>query len=332
MMEEEKAGLDEVLEVTIKQIKARWGDESIHVSGEDPLRDKGVISSGISQLDDILGNGGLARGSVVEVFGPEGSGKSTICLQIIKQAQEQGITCAFIDMEQVLNPDYASKLGVDIEKLIISQPDYMEAAFGVCDALVRTGKVGVIIIDSIASLVPKAEVDADVDKETMGLQPRKMSAFLRKVNPLVASTDTLLIFTNQLREKVGMVYGNPTTTPGGRAIRFYATYRLEVNIKERLEENGEYVGNKLKVTTVKNKRYMPYKVTYFNLRFGEGVDLLASSIDKAIEMGIITKKGTWLNFDGNVYQGVRRMKEALNESPELKVQFDTALAAVPPEE
>jgi recombination protein RecA len=265
MDEAEKMELDEVLHTAIKQIKSRWGDECIHVSGEDPLKTKPIVSTGIDNLDAILGNGGLTCGSIVEIYGPEGSGKSTLCLEIIRQAQAADMTCAFIDMEQVLDPVYADRLGVDIDKLIISQPDYMEAAFGIVEQLIKTGKVGVVVIDSIASLVPKAEFEADIEKETMGLQARKMSSYLRKINPIVNATNTLLIFTNQLREKVGIVYGNPTTTPGGRAIRFYATYRMEVTIKERLEDNGEIVGNKLRVTVVKNKRYMPYKVTYFDL-------------------------------------------------------------------
>lgn len=285
-----------ILDRAVSEIRAKWGVGSIHVPGEHLTIDKERLPTGIPVFDTILG-GGIARGTLSEIYGSEGAGKSTLCLQLIASAQQNGMKTVYIDMEQVLNTKYASDLGVDIESMYLAQPDSMEQAFSILEALVKTGEIGLVIVDSLASLVPQAELEKEVGEQTMGVQAKAMSTWLRRFNPIIAHTNTIVIFTNQLREKIGG-YGNPQTTSGGRAIKFYASYRIEVAIVEKIKDtSGVHVGNKLRFTTVKNKWGMPYQTVEVDLYFGQGVDLIGGYIDTACHYGIINKSGAWYRFN-----------------------------------
>jgi len=306
----EEVSSDAVLDTAVAAVRKRWGITSLYVPGEENTAiDKDVMSTGISPLDKILGNGGLAKG--------------TLCLQIIAEAQKQGIKTLFIDQEQALNTDYASRVGADITNMYIAQPDSMEMGLGILEGLVRTGQVGLVIVDSLASMVPEAELQMDILKQGMAIQAKKMSEWLRRFNPVIARTNTIVIFTNQMREKVGVMYGSPKTTPGGKALKFYASYRLEVKVKERITDAaGTVTGNVIEITTVKNKKFPPYKSTEVNLVFGEGVDIIDVLIDDAVEIGLMGKSGTWytvIGLDGESHQkqGKANMKAYILENPDL---------------
>jgi recombination protein RecA len=320
-----------VLDRAVSEIRKKWGADSIYVPGEELEIDKEVMATGIPPLDDILGNGGIVKGSIIEIFGEEGSGKSTLCLQMIAQAQKMGIVTAFIDQEQALDTAYAEAVGADISKVYISQPESMEMALGIVESLVRTGEVGLVIVDSLASLVPEAELRMTVQEQGMGLQSKKMSEWLRRFNPTVSNTNTILIFTNQLREKIGSMYGGKVT-PGGKALKFYASYRIEVRVVQKIKDSaGVIVGNELEITTKKNKKAAPYQSTRVRLNFGEGVDIVDAMVDDAVELGLIEKSGNWFvlhsSMGGEKFNGKGQLKEFLISKPDLLSQISSDVAS-----
>jgi recombination protein RecA len=328
---EESSEDSKVLDLAVAEIRKKWGTESIYVPGEEMTIDKEVMPTGIPPLDDILGNGGIVKGSLIEIFGEEGSGKSTLCLQIIAEAQKLGIKTAFIDQEQALDVRYAQDVGADISKCYISQPDSMEMGLSIIESLVKTGEVGLVVVDSLASMVPEAELKMTVQEQGMGIQAKKMSEWLRRFNPVIAGTNTIVIFTNQLREKIGSMYGGKTT-PGGRALKFYSSYRLEVRVvKKIIDSAGIVVGNRLEITTVKNKKASPYQKAEVRLTFGEGVDIVDALIDDASELGLVDQSGNWYTFHeamgGHKFNGKAQVKKYLLDNPEdlVKLQSDVRM-------
>lgn len=314
---------EQLIDRAVGEIRNRWGVDCVYVPGEQKKIEKPILGTGIPQLDAIVGNGGIVRGSILEVYGENGSGKTSLCLQIVAQAQKEGLKVLFIDQEQVLNAKYAESIGVKIDDWYIAQPASMEEAFSILESFAKTGQFGLIIVDSLASLVPQAELDKTVEEQTMGIQPKLMSTFLRRINPVLSKTDTTVIFTNQLREKIGG-YGNPSTTPGGKAIKFYASYRLEVKIIDSIKgPGGVRVGNVLQVTAVKNKWEKPYAYDEITLMFGEGVDKILGYIDIAEAYGLLVKKGAWytaspefgFSFDETQFQGKAKLKAFFEENP-----------------
>lgn len=325
-----------VLDQAISQIRAKFGPESIHVPGEEILCDRERFATGIPPLDEALGGGGLAKGTIVEIYGSEGAGKSTLCLQIISQAQKIGMKTVFIDQEQALVPKYAESLGVDIGDMYIAQPSSMEEAFGITEALIKTGAIGLVVIDSLASLVPQAELEKEAGEQTMGIQPKQMSAWLRRINPVIAKTNTIIVFTNQLREKLGG-YGNPEVTPGGRAMKFYASYRMQVAIKKKITNaSGMITGNNLEITVVKNKYSQPYGKAEVIMNFGEGVDIVSAYVDTATSLGLFAKRGNWYvpnttyildGVDvGAGFNGKRKARDFFEENPNHLEELKEAIA------
>ena len=282
------------LELAMVEIDRHYGNGSIMRLGNDVAQPWPSISTGAYSLDDILGIGGLPLGRIVEIYGPESAGKSTICLSVIAEAQKMGGTCAFIDAEHAVDPIYAQALGVNMDDLLFSQPDYGEMALDIVDKLVRTGAVSVIVIDSVAALTPKAELEGDMEKNHVGQQPRMMAQAMRKIVANASKTKTLVLFTNQIREKIGIMFGNPETTPGGRALKFSASVRIDLRRKEELKDkNGNITGIRVRAKTIKNKMAPPLKVCEFDIRYGKGVDTVGCIADMAIERGLIQRKGAW---------------------------------------
>ena len=311
------------IELAISQIEKQFGKGSVMKLGDSVKLNVESISTGCIDLDLALGIGGVPRGRIVEVYGPESSGKTTVALHIIAEAQRIGGEAAFIDVEHALDPVYAKNLGVDINNLIVSQPDTGEQALEICETLVRSGAIDVIVIDSVAALVPKAEIDGDMGDSHIGLQARLMSQALRKLTGAINKSKTCAIFINQLREKVGVMFGNPETTPGGRALKFYASTRLEVRKVENIKQGNDVVGTRTKVKVVKNKVAPPFKQAEFDIMYGEGISKVGSILDAAANNDIIIKSGAWYSYgDTRIGQGRENAKQYLKDNPAVAQEID----------
>ena len=296
----------------------RLGDAANHLQVE-------VIPTGCLHLDFALGVGGLPKGRIVEIYGPESSGKTTFALHCIAEAQKQGGTAAFIDAEHALDPIYAQKLGVDINELYVSQPDNGEQALDICEALVRSGAIDVVVIDSVAALVPKAEIEGDMGDSHVGLQARLMSQALRKLAGAISKTNTVVIFINQLREKIGVMYGNPETTPGGRALKYFASMRIDMRRVETLKNGSEMIGNRTRAKVIKNKVAPPFKEAEFDIIYGEGISKVGEIIDLGTKLEIIDKAGAWFTVNGERIQGREAVKEYLMSNPEVCDEIESQI-------
>ena len=312
------------LESALAQLNKTYGKGAVMKFG-DAAADANlqVIPTGCLELDMALGVGGLPRGRVVEIYGPESSGKTTVALHCVAEAQKMGGVCAFIDAEHALDPVYARKLGVNVDELYISQPDTGEQALEICEALVRSGAIDMVVIDSVAALVPRAEIEGEMGDSFVGLQARLMSQALRKLTGVIAKTNAVAIFINQLREKVGVMYGNPETTTGGRALKFYASVRLDVRRGEQLKNGSEVIGNRTKVKVVKNKVAPPFKVAEFDIIYGEGISTEGTLLDMAVDRDIIHKSGAWFSYkDQRIGQGRENARLFLKDNPEIAAEID----------
>lgn len=315
------------LETALLQIEKQFGKGSIMKLGEESAkRDVPSISTTAISLDMALGVGGIPRGRVIEIYGQESSGKTTLCLQIVSNAQKKGGVCAFIDAEHALDPSYAKKIGVDIDNLLVSQPDTGEQALEICETLVRSGAIDVVVIDSVAALVPRAEIEGDMGDSHMGLQARLMSQALRKLTSCIHTSKTCVIFINQVREKIGIVFGNPQTTPGGRALKFYASVRLEVSKVSPIKEGDIMIGYTTRVKVVKNKVAAPFRTAEFDLMFDEGISRVGSLLDVAVQFAIIEKSGSWYNYNGErIGQGRENAKGFLKGNPKLADEIEAKI-------
>ncbi|EGK59525.1 recombination protein A [Centipeda periodontii DSM 2778] len=315
---------EEALENALKQIEKTHGKGAIMRLGEAKANmNIEVISTGILPLDIALGVGGIPRGRIIEVYGPESSGKTTVTLHMIAEAQKAGGLAAFIDAEHALDPEYARKLGVNTEDLLISQPDTGEQALEIVDALVHSGAIDIIVVDSVAALVPKSEIEGDMGSSVVGLQARLMSQAMRKLTGIISKTRTVAVFINQLREKIGVTYGNPETTTGGRALKFYASVRIDVRRADSIKQGTESLGNRTRAKIVKNKVAPPFKTAEFDIIYGEGVSRLGSIIDMGVELDIVNKSGAWYSYEGTrLGQGKENAKETLEEKPELIAEIE----------
>lgn len=317
-MEKEKA-----LELAIAQIEKQFGKGSIMKLGENAKLNIEVIPTGALTLDIATGIGGVPKGRIIEIFGPESSGKTTVALHIIAESQKKGGIAAFIDAEHALDPGYAKKLGVNIEDLIISQPDTGEQALEIAEALVRSGAVDVIVVDSVAALVPKAEIDGEMGDSHIGLQARLMSQALRKLAGAINKSNTVAIFINQLREKVGVMFGNPEVTTGGRALKFYASMRLDVRKIETLKKGDDVYGSRTRVKVVKNKVAPPFKQAEFDIIYGKGISNVGCILDMAVEADVVNKSGAWYSYEGTrIGQGRENSKEYISNNPELMDEIE----------
>lgn len=317
----------EALQAALSQIEKAFGKEAIIRLGEKTAKTKvSVIPTGALSLDLALGVGGLPRGRIIEVFGPEASGKTTLTLHIIAQAQKQGGVAAFIDAEHALDPLYAKKIGVDIDNLLISQPDSGEEALEICEKLVRSGAVDVVVIDSVAALVPKAEIEGEMGDQHMGLQARLMSQALRKLTAIASNTKTAIIFINQIRHKIGVMFGNPETTPGGLALKFYSSVRLDIRKIENIKQGEMVIGAKIRVKIVKNKVAPPYRMAEFEMINGIGISKEGCLIDMGVESGIIEKTGSWFEYKGQrLGQGRENAKDFLKSNPNVADEIEKEL-------
>jgi recombination protein RecA len=321
MIEKKKA-----LEMALSQIEKQFGKGAIMKLGEESHLNIETVPTGALGLDIALGVGGVPRGRVVEIFGPESSGKTTVALHIIAEAQKAGGEAAFIDAEHALDPVYAKKLGVDIENLIVSQPDTGEQALEIAEALVRSGAIDVIVVDSVAALVPKAEIDGEMGDAHVGLQARLMSQALRKLSGVISKSKTTAIFINQLREKVGIIFGNPEVTPGGRALKFYSSVRLDVRRIESLKQGNEIIGNRTRVKVVKNKVAPPFKEAEFDIIYGEGISKEGNVLDVAVNIDVINKSGSWYSYgDQRIGQGRENAKQFLRENPDVCEEIESKI-------
>ncbi|MDA8233252.1 MAG: recombinase RecA [Clostridia bacterium] len=315
------------LEMALGQIEKQFGKGSIMKLGEASAKmNVEVISTGSLALDIALGVGGVPRGRVVEIYGPESSGKTTVALHIIAEAQKNGGTAAFIDAEHALDPVYARNLGVDIDNLLVSQPDTGEQALEIAEALVRSGAIDVLVVDSVAALVPRAEIEGEMGDSHVGLQARLMSQALRKLTGVISKSRTTAVFINQIREKVGVMFGNPEITPGGRALKFYASVRLEVRRVETLKQGADMVGNRTKVKVVKNKVAPPFKQAEFDIMYGEGISREGGIIDMGTQLDVLEKSGAWYSYNGErLGQGRENVKEYLKEHPEVTREIEAKI-------
>lgn len=322
-MADEKDAKVQALKIAIEQIEKQHGKGSIMKLTDGPIMKIDSISTGSISLDAALGIGGVPRGRVIEIFGPESSGKTTLCLHIIAEAQKGGGICAFIDAEHALDTGYARKLGVDTASLLLSQPEYGEQALEIVETLVRSGALDVIVIDSVAALTPRAEIEGEMGDPSMGVQARLMSQALRKLTAAIAKSKTSVIFTNQLRMKIGVMFGNPETTTGGNALKFYASVRLDVRRIEALKDGTNVIGNRTKVKVVKNKVAPPFKEVQFDILYNEGISKLGDLIDVAVEKNIIAKSGSWFSYkDERIGQGRDAVKAFLTANESLAKQID----------
>ena len=317
---------EKAIEIAVGQIEKQFGKGAIMRLGQDALVEIPHIPTGSISIDHALGIGGVPRGRVVEIFGPEASGKTTLTLQIIAQAQELGGTAAFVDAEHALDPTYAKNLGVDLENLLVSQPDNGEQALEIVEVLVRSGGADVVVVDSVAALVPRAEIDGEMGDAQVGLQARLMSQALRKLTAVVSKSRTCLIFINQLREKIGIMFGNPETTTGGRALKFYSSVRIDIRRIGAIKDGDQIVGNRTRVKIVKNKVAPPFRMAEFDLMYGEGVSREGDLLDLAVDRHIVEKSGTWFSCNGErLGQGREKVKLFLKQNPEI---FDAIDARV----
>ena len=313
-----KDGKKQVLESTLNNLTKRFGEGTIMKLGEAAKMKVEAIPTGALPLDIALGVGGLPRGRVIEIYGPESSGKTTLCLHAIAEAQKRGGICAFIDVEHALDPAYATRIGVDVDNLYISQPDTGEQALEITEALVRSGAMDIVVVDSVAALVPRAEIEGEMGDSHMGLQARLMSQALRKLSGAIKQTNTIVLFTNQLRHKIGVMFGSPETTTGGMALKFYASVRLDIRRIQAIKDKNENIGNRTRVTVKKNKVAPPFRTAEFDIMFNEGVSRTGAIIDLASDMDIIEKRGSFYSFEGTrLAQGREKAKRFLAENPEI---------------
>ncbi|GAA4703071.1 recombinase RecA [Phytohabitans rumicis] len=314
---------EKALDLALAQIDKQFGKGSVMRLGERPVVQTAIIPTGSIALDVALGVGGLPRGRVVEIYGPESSGKTTVALHAVANAQRAGGIAAFIDAEHALDPEYAKALGVDTDQLLVSQPDTGEQALEIADMLIRSGSLDVIVIDSVAALVPRAEIEGEMGDSHVGLQARLMSQALRKITGILNNTGTTAIFINQLREKIGVMFGSPETTTGGRALKFYASVRLDVRRIESLKDGTDVVGNRTRVKVVKNKVAAPFKQAEFDIMYGKGISREGSLIDVGVEQSIIRKSGAWYTYDGDqLGQGKEKAREFLKENPDVAAEIE----------
>ncbi len=329
-----ESGRERALEATLAQIRKRYGEGAIMKLGSASGMDVDVIPTGSLALDMALGVGGIPRGRITEIFGPEASGKTTLAQHIIAEAQRRGGVAAFIDVEHVLDPSYAAKCGVDVDNLYISQPDTGEQALEITEALVRSGAVDVIVIDSVAALVPRAEIEGEMGDAHVGLQARLMSQALRKLAGAIKRSNTAVVFTNQLRMKIGVLYGNPEVTPGGRALKFYASVRLDLRQVQTIKEGGEAIGSRIKVRVKKNKVAPPFRSAEFDIMYNEGISKEGDILDVGTQMGIIEKKGAYYSYgDTRLGHGRENAKEFLRQNPEICNEIEDRIreeAGLPP--
>ncbi len=317
-MDKEKA-----LSAALSQIERAFGKGSIMRLGQkESVVEIPAISTGSLGLDIALGIGGLPRGRIIEVYGPESSGKTTLAQHVVAAAQKMGGTCAYIDAEHALDPGYAKKLGVDLDKLLISQPDTGEQALEIADTLVRSGAIDVVVVDSVAALVPKAELEGEMGDSHVGLQARLMSQALRKLTASVARSNTLIIFINQLRMKIGVMFGNPETTTGGNALKFYASVRMEIRRGAQIKDKDETIGNNVTVKVVKNKVAPPFRTVEFDIIYGEGISKTGELIDLGIKAGLIEKSGAWISYKGERWQGRENARQFLKENPQIADEIE----------
>jgi recombination protein RecA len=314
------------LKLTIDKIDKDFGKGSVMMMNEKSQEPMEVISTGSIGLDIALGVGGLPKGRVVEIYGPESSGKTTLATHIIAEAQKKGGMCAIIDAEHAFDSAYAQKLGVDIDNLLISQPDYGEQALEIADRLILSGALDVVVIDSVAALVPKGELEGEMGDSKMGLQARLMSQALRKLTATISKTNTICIFINQLREKIGVMFGNPETTTGGNALKFYASVRLDIRRMAQIKDGEEAVGNRVKVKVVKNKVAPPFRTAEFDVVFGEGISKMGEVVDMGVELGIVNKSGSWFSYGTDkLGQGRDTVKQLLHDNPELATEIENKI-------
>jgi recombination protein RecA len=315
------------LDAALAQIERAYGKGSIMRLGQrEKVVETEVVSTGSLGLDIALGIGGLPRGRVVEIYGPESSGKTTLALHVVAEAQKQGGTCAFVDAEHALDPSYASKLGVNVEELLISQPDAGEQALEIADTLVRSGAIDVLVVDSVAALVPRAELEGEMGDSHMGLHARLMSQALRKLTGSISRSRTTVIFINQIRMKIGVMFGNPETTTGGNALKFYASIRIDVRRIGAIKDRDQVVGNQTRVKVVKNKMAPPFKVVEFDIMYGEGISKTGELIDLGVKAGVVEKSGAWFSYDGQrIGQGRENARAFLKEHPDIAGQIEAAI-------
>ncbi len=316
------------LKLTMDKIEKDYGKGSVMMLGEKPEQQFEVISTGSLGLDVALGIGGLPRGRVIEIYGPEASGKTTVAIHVIAEAQKKGGICAIIDAEHAFDNNYAKRLGVDVDSLLVSQPDYGEQALEIADRLILSGAVDVVVIDSVAALVPKSELEGEMGDSKMGLQARLMSQALRKLTATISKTNCCCIFINQLREKIGVMFGNPETTTGGNALKFYSSVRLDIRRMSQIKDGDSAVGNRVKVKVVKNKVAPPFRQAEFDIIFGEGISKVGEIIDMGVEYNILQKSGSWFSYDSNkLGQGREAVKQLLLDNPEMAMEMENKIKA-----
>jgi recombination protein RecA len=323
LVERDPVDKQKALDAALGQIERAFGKGSIMKLGQQSVVETEVVSTGSLSLDIALGIGGLPRGRVVEVYGPESSGKTTLALHVIAEAQKRGGTCAFVDAEHALDPAYAGKLGVDVNELLISQPDAGEQALEIADTLVRSGAIDVLVIDSVAALVPRAELDGEMGDQLPGLHARLMSQALRKLTSSISKSRTLVLFINQLRLKIGVMFGNPETTTGGNALKFYSSIRLDIRRIGAIKDRDTVVGNQTRVKVVKNKMAPPFRVVEFDIMYGEGISKTGELLDLGVKAGIVEKSGSWFSYDGQrIGQGRNNAKDFLLQNPEVATAIE----------
>ncbi|MEA3339712.1 MAG: recombinase RecA [Chloroflexota bacterium] len=329
-----KNGREKALEVALANLTKRFGDGAIMRMGDATHLEIEIIPTGSLALDYALGAGGIPRGRVSEVYGPEGSGKTTLAQHIVAEAQKRGGVAAFIDMEHALDPVYARKCGVDVDELLISQPDTGEQALEIAETLIRSGAVDIVVVDSVAALVPRAEIEGEMGDSHPGLQARLMSQALRKLSGAIKQSNTALLFTNQLREKIGVRFGSPITTSGGRALKFYASVRLDIRRIQSIKDKGEVIGNRTRVRVTKNKVAPPFRVAEFDIMYNEGISKAGDLLDMAVELDVIEKRGSYYYYDDEMLaQGRENAKQSLREQPDVADQIEAAIReALTPQE
>lgn len=314
------------LKLTIDKIDKDFGKGSVMMMNERSTEAQEVVSSGSLGLDVALGIGGFPKGRIIEIYGPEASGKTTVAIHAIAEAQKKGGICAIIDAEHAFDSNYARRLGVDVDSLLISQPDYGEQGLEIADRLILSGAVDVVVIDSVAALVPKGELEGEMGDSKMGLQARLMSQALRKLTATINKTNTICIFINQLREKIGVMFGNPETTTGGNALKFYSSVRLDIRRMTQIKDGDEAIGNRVKVKVVKNKVAPPFRTAEFDIIFGEGISKVGEIIDMGVDLGIVQKSGSWFSYNGDkLGQGRDAVKQLLRDNPELQAELETKI-------
>jgi recombination protein RecA len=314
---------EKALDMALAQIERQFGEGAVMKMGERGQMKVEAVSSGSLAIDVALGIGGLPRGRVVEIYGPEASGKSTLAMHVVAEAQRTGGTCAYIDAEHAMDPDYARNIGVDVDELLISQPDTGEQALEITDMLIRSGAIDVVVIDSVAALTPRAEIEGEMGDTHVGLQARLMSQALRKLTANLSKTKTIVIFINQLREKIGVMFGSPEITPGGRALKFYASIRIDIRRIEAIKSDGEVTGSRTRIKVVKNKVAPPFRQAEFDIMYGKGISREGSLVDVGVEQGIVKKSGAWYTYEGEqLGQGRENAKQFLTANPEIMVEID----------